>query len=146
MQPWKLYLHCVQVCARSPQTDVYDSQQLHLHLVIIKMGQELTKKIKSTIMLISKWIIYWSFIDRQQLRTYLCSSWCNLRAYSSQIFTLSSLGFSESLDNFAMSIPCHSDHYLHVCRKFEHQLLSHKSKIWWINNDIHSIILQSLAS
>ena len=40
---------------------------------------------------------------------------------SSQIFTLSSLGFSESLDDFAMPIPCHSDHYLHICRIFEHQ-------------------------
>ena len=37
------YFHCVQVCARSPQTAVYDSQYLHLHLVIIKEGQEFTK-------------------------------------------------------------------------------------------------------
>ena len=123
------YFHCVQVCARSPQTAVYDSQYLHLHLVIIKEGQEFTKKNKSTIMLISKWIIYWNFINKQQLRTCFTNGWCNLQTSSSQIFTLSSLGFSESLDGFAIPTPCHSDHYLHICRKFEHQLLSHKSEV-----------------
>ena len=79
---------------------VYDSQYLHLHLVIIKEGQEFTKENKSTIMLISKWIIYWNFINKQQLRTCFTNGWCNLQASSSQIFTLPSPGFSKSLDGF----------------------------------------------
>ena len=101
---------------------VYDSQYLHLHLVIIKEGQEFTKKNKSTIMLISKWIIYWNFINKQQLRTCFTNGWCNLQTSSSQIFTLSSLGFSKSLDGFVIQTTMLSISLFAYLQNIEHQL------------------------